>query len=273
MSPVYRLWRRFRRLHKVRQFFYDMVGRTTRREAEWRLMNFGFAFPEGETPPPMSPEAEAERFGLQMYHRVASGETLGGNPLEGSRVLEIGCGRGGGARYVLKNFAPASVLAVDFAPELIKFCQAGDADERLEFRVGNAMSLDLPDAQFDQVINVESSHCYADKPAFWREVRRVLKPGATFHYADDFARKSWERTRKQLEKLGFEILEVENVTPGVIKAMEMDADRRREMVERLTPRLFRDVAANWAGLPGSEPHERFVSGTNRYMRCIARRKD
>ena len=263
---VHGVWRRFRRKLRVRRAFYDMVGRTTMKRADWQFMNFGLAYADGQPAPRLTPAEESERFALQMYHRVA-GEAL----LEGRQVLEIGCGRGGGARYLLRAFGPERLTAVDFAPALVRFCQSGPSDPRLEFRVGNAMDLDLPDEGFDAVVNVESSHCYPDQQAFIREVYRVLRPGGTFHYADDFARRSWNRRRRELRQLGFEILEEEDITAGVLESMRADAERRRQMVKELAPPLFREVAGHWSGLPGSEPYERLESGINRYVRCIARR--
>ena len=54
----------------------------------------------------------------------------------------------------------------------------------LAFEVGDAERMPFPDASFDAVVNVESSHCYPSMPAFLSEVRRVLRPGGHFLYAD-----------------------------------------------------------------------------------------
>ena len=267
-NPLYPLWRRFRRTPTIRRLFYDMVGRVTMRRTEWQLMNFGFADAvDAGLPESVGPDSP-ERYALALYHRVVAN-----TPLLGKRVLEIGCGRGGGARYVVRTFEPAHMLAVDFAPTLVRFCQAKNDDSRLEYQVGNAMKLALEDSSFDAVINVESSHCYPDKLAFINEVRRVLRPNGTFHYADDFARRSWNQRRKQLEDAKFKILEEEDITRGVLASMDADAQRRRQMVNDLAPPLVREVVSHWAGLPGSDPYNRFANGTNRYMRALARRMD
>ena len=245
---------------------YDRIGRIDLEDREWYLMNLGFAtLEDATTPATLDLPASGDRFGLQMYQRVK-----GNLALAGRRVLEVGCGRG--AAFLASRYAPACYLAIDFAPKLVDFCRRSHSAPNLDFKVGNAMHMELSDAQFDHVFNVESSHCYNDKHAFWREVCRVLKPGGYFHYADDFRPRTWDRTVRQLEHLGFAILEQENITPGVLLAMDQDAERRRMFVRQSTPLWLKHETANWVGLPGSQPYNRFKSGRNCYMRCIARRE-
>ena len=250
----------------VRRFLYDAVGRIALREHEWHLMNYGFAPEEGDTVTPEVTATAEERFGLLMYQRV-----VGPYDLTNQDVLEIGCGRGGGAAYIARHFGPQRLLALDFAPQLVQLCQRSHQSPNLEFQVGNAMDLGLEDEAFDNVINVESSHCYNDKPAFWSEVRRVLRPGGHFHYTDVFRPKVWQRTLRQLRKMGFEIEDEEDVTPGVLRAINEDASRRQRLIERYTPFWLRHEAAAWAGLPGSAPYQNLEDGTHPYVRCVARR--
>jgi ubiquinone/menaquinone biosynthesis C-methylase UbiE len=42
----------------------------------------------------------------------------------------------------------------------------------------------FPDASFDAVINVESSHCYPSMGRFLSEVHRVLRPRGSLLFAD-----------------------------------------------------------------------------------------
>ena len=49
---------------------------------------------------------------------------------------------------------------------------------------GDAESLPFGDEMFDAVVNVESSHCYGSTPAFLAQVKRVLRCGGHFLFAD-----------------------------------------------------------------------------------------
>ena len=49
---------------------------------------------------------------------------------------------------------------------------------------GNAIDLPFSDSSFDAVISIEASHRYPSFETFLREVRRVLRPGGHFMFAD-----------------------------------------------------------------------------------------
>ena len=61
-------------------------------------------------------EDEAERTCIQMYNQVVRGIDL-----NEKTVLEVGCGRGGGAEYLTKYKHPKSYLATDISPKVILF--------------------------------------------------------------------------------------------------------------------------------------------------------
>jgi len=66
------------------------------------FLNIGYE----EDPPMALPLAESDepnRFHIQLYHRIATQADLGGK-----RVLEVGCGHGGGASYLSRTLRPAS---------------------------------------------------------------------------------------------------------------------------------------------------------------------
>src|SRR4051794_29927493 len=68
------------------------------RRASMILMNYGYApLDPGAAVPALRPEDEKDRYCIQLYHHVASACDL-----RGKDVLEVGCGRGGGASYVAR---------------------------------------------------------------------------------------------------------------------------------------------------------------------------
>ncbi|MCP5265530.1 MAG: class I SAM-dependent methyltransferase [Burkholderiaceae bacterium] len=105
----------------------------------------------------------------------------------GQRLLDIGCGIGGAARFVAADTG-AHVTGVDLTPAYV------EAGNRLSATVGladrvtlvNASALHLPadDAAFDGAYMMHVGMNIADKPALFTEVRRVLRPGARFGIYD-----------------------------------------------------------------------------------------
>ncbi|MBA4348977.1 MAG: hypothetical protein C0415_03180 [Thermodesulfovibrio sp.] len=93
--------------------------------------------------------------------------------------LEIGCGRGIGARIILEQFGARKVIATDIDPEQIERAERGLSaalKDRVEFRVENAMSLDEPDGRFDAVFSFGVIHHTENWRKTIKEVARVLKP-------------------------------------------------------------------------------------------------
>ena len=43
--------------------------------------------------------------------------------MRGKNLLELGCGRGGGLRYVINEFHPKLVTGIDISSENVKYCK------------------------------------------------------------------------------------------------------------------------------------------------------
>lgn len=261
---AFQSWRHLKRTSRFRQLFYDLLARFTRDQRDWGLMNFGFAFPDGSKSLALTPTEDSERYGLQMYYKV-----VGDISLENKKVLEVGCGRGGGAHFLARRFQPSHLVGVDLSKETIRFCQRTHANPSLEFRHGNAMDLSFPDESFDAVFNIESSHCYPNKKKFFEEAYRVLRSGGSFHYADNINVRALSNRQSELLSAGFVIEHAEDISKGVLRALENDEERRRLLIQRLVPGPLRRIANHWAALPGDSIHSRLSAGQNQYWVYIA----
>jgi ubiquinone/menaquinone biosynthesis C-methylase UbiE len=142
---------------------------------------------------PLTESDEPNRYSIQLYHSVAAQVDL-----TGKRVLEVSCGHGGGASYVMRTLGPASYTGLDLNPVGLDLCRKKHQLPGLEFVEGNAEQLPFPDQSFDAVINVEASHCYPRFPQFLEEVARVLRPGGHFLYADVRRRPEIARWEEEL---------------------------------------------------------------------------
>lgn len=263
---AFNLWRRFKRNPRFHQLFYDVLARFTMEQGNWGLMNFGFAFPDGSNSLEFTPTEESERYGLQMYYKV-----IGDISLENRTVLEVGCGRGGGTEFLARQFEPSHLIGVDLSKDTIRFCQRTYDNSRLEFRRDNAMNLSFPDDSFDVVCNIESSYCYPDKKKFFKEAYRVLRKGGSFHYADNFDVSAWPSRRSELLSVGFVIEYAEDISKGVLCALEADEERRRSLIQRHIPGPFRKIANHWAVLPGEPIHSRLSAGETQYWVYIVKK--
>jgi SAM-dependent methyltransferase len=133
--------------------------------------------------------------------------------LRGKRLLEIGCGMGYDSLEFLKR--GVRVTAIDLTENAVvmtkrHFEVEGVAAE--EVRVGNALSLDFPDAAFDGIWANGVLHHTGDMQRAIDEIRRVLKPGGRAIISHFYRRPSWMWT---IHRLGREPIEAHEADPPV----------------------------------------------------------
>jgi SAM-dependent methyltransferase len=232
------------------------------RDLRWTFMNYGYRSPEVPAPP-LDPADEPDRSYIQLYDVVARGAALAGRDL-----LEIGCGRGGGAAYVARAFGPRRVVAVDLSPRAIALCRSRFRQPNLSFEVGDAERLPFPDGAFDAVLNVESSHCYGRFDLFLREVRRVLRPGGHFLYADFRPAEEIAGWITALQAAGFAIAAERDLRPGVVTALDADDDNKRVLIDGFVDRPLLGIFREFAALRGSAINGAFRRGDFGYRSFV-----
>jgi ubiquinone/menaquinone biosynthesis C-methylase UbiE len=166
-------------------------------------------------------------------------------------ILDIGSGIGGPARYYAGRFG-CRVTGIDLTEE---FCVVAahltrlvGMQDRVAFEAGDALAMPFPDAAFDGAYSMNVSMNIADKAGFYREIHRVLKPGAWLVLSEiargeagepDYptpwaasARTSFlatpEETRQGLARAGFEVVSLRSTAE---EARAFGA-RSRALVER-----------------------------------------
>jgi SAM-dependent methyltransferase len=235
------------------------------RKGEILFMNFGYA---GTTLSiTLEEKDENNRYSIQLYHHLASAVGL-----KNRDIAEIGCGRGGGLEYIVKQFSPASAAGIDLDRQAIAFCNRNYALEGLKFLQGDAQKIPLGNETCDVVINVESSHRYPDMQMFLSEVYRILRDDGYFLIADFRYDYEIPVLQKQLQSSGLLQLKEEFITGQVVNALELDDGRKRKLVEKLAPRFLHKTALNFAGAIGSRTYDQFVSREYVYFSCIFQKK-
>jgi len=105
----------------------------------------------------------------------------------GTRVLDIGSGLGGVARYLAGEHG-CHVTGIDLTPEYVRI--AGDLTERtglsglVDFVCGSALNLPWPAASFDAVVTFHAAMNISDRPRLYAEAARVLRPKGVFAIYD-----------------------------------------------------------------------------------------
>jgi SAM-dependent methyltransferase len=222
---------------------------------QFSVLNYGFSSEPEHT---VIAATEPEFYCLRLYEH-----TLRDTQVAGRDVLEVSCGRGGGASFVSRTFKPQRYVGVDLSQENIRLARERAARPGLTFEIGNAELLPLPDASFDIVVNIEASHLYDDREKFFAEVLRVLKPGGAFCYTDG----CWadDDCTQDLLEAGFEIVERLEITKNVIHALRKDNTRRTALFDGMKNRDLREEYKHWGGVVGYRAYNRFEAGQTRYF--------
>ncbi|HWU89457.1 MAG TPA: methyltransferase domain-containing protein [Kofleriaceae bacterium] len=121
---------------------------------------------------------------------------LEGNLGPSMHILDVGCGIGG-PTLNLAEMSGAEVTGVNVVERQVQIAReraaARGLSGRVRFEVADAMALPFPDAFFDAVVVFESGCYMPDKPHFYRECARVLRPGGRFLGIDWMAREGLDR--------------------------------------------------------------------------------
>ena len=96
-------------------------------------------------------------------------------------LLDIGCSTGFLSQIYGTLFG--RVIGVDIDAEAVGFARRTHDAANVEYRVGDSMDLDLPDAAVDAVTCTHIYEHVPDSARLLAEIRRVLKPGGICYFA------------------------------------------------------------------------------------------
>lgn len=166
-------------------------------------------------------------------------------------IIDIGCGLGGPARYIAQRFQ-CSVSGVDITESFVEAANKLTALVRMEGQVkiehGDGQRLAYPDACFDGAYTQHVTMNVADRPRFFAEAYRVLKPGAFFaltehglgakgdpHYPVPWSADGSgsylvtpSETRAFLETAGFEDIVVEDTGAKYVAGYKMAIEKTEQ---------------------------------------------
>lgn len=143
----------------------------------------GFEWERGlETTPMNRTNTDPDQLPLVRDELDVLGERV---PLDGQRIIELGCGNARLARALLLRHAGSRVVGLEVDAEQ-HAKNVAHPQERLLFVAGSAEAVPCPDAGFDVAIMLKSLH-HVPLAAMDRalaEVARVLRPGGWFYVSE-----------------------------------------------------------------------------------------
>jgi 2-polyprenyl-3-methyl-5-hydroxy-6-metoxy-1,4-benzoquinol methylase len=136
-------------------------------------------------------------------------------PVEGKRILEVACGRGGFSRLLASK--GAIVCGADFSESAIgiakeKLLRDPALADRVTYVQADAQNLPFNEGSFDVVVSCETIEHVPDPRAAVREMYRVCKPGGLLYLT----------TPNYLNFMGLYLIYAKVVHPGLKSSQPLD---------------------------------------------------
>jgi len=184
-------------------------------------------------------------------------------PASGAHILDVGCGHGGTLIHLARSLS-CSGVGLTLSPKQARLARELAAQAQVEcllnFEVGNADSFHFPAAAFDLVWTMESSEHFADKPRYFTNVARTLRPGGQLLLAAwtgptdrlrvrEVARaflcpELWtaEQYQSAIESTGMRVRHRDDLTAKIVRTWEICQERARaaSIAVKLLPRAARE---------------------------------
>ncbi|MBD2248374.1 class I SAM-dependent methyltransferase [Nostoc sp. FACHB-888] len=197
---------------------------------------------------------------------------------DGLSILDVGCGFGGTIATLNERFCNMHLVGININKEQLSRAETivqALPHNHIEFIYADACQLPFPDGYFDVVFAVESIFAFSSRENFFKEARRVLRPGGRLTICDFIPIEAFYRTWKLIEKAiktlivrtygsrsvnfcpifeyknlaeatGFELVKTENITrntlptyPVVNSLMRREGDEETYRATRGLERLSR----------------------------------
>jgi MPBQ/MSBQ methyltransferase len=142
----------------------------------------------GQDPDNIDPDVLAAADQLHIGGTDATQSLADGAGLHaGMRVLDVGSGIGGPARYLAHHLG-VTVQGVDLTPGSVRTAESltrrSGLDGHVQFSVASALELPFDDGTFDAATMLHVGMNISNKAGAFREIHRVLKPGGIFALYD-----------------------------------------------------------------------------------------
>lgn len=144
-------------------------------------------------------------------------------PAPDGRWLDVGCGNGAFTDLVLARCAPSNVVGIDPSEAQLDYARAQPSLRQVQFLVGDAMALPLPDDGFDVAVMPLVIFFVPEPAQGVAEMVRAVRPGGLVAaYAWDMPGGGfpYNTLRADLEASGLAVPKPPNPEASSIQAME-----------------------------------------------------
>jgi len=188
--------------------------------------------------------------------------------LNNKTVLEVGCGRGGGSKWISENYN-VDMHGCDITPSHIELCKLNES-ENLHYKFGRADNLPYDSESIDVIISVEASQHFDDLGAFFQMAFYRIKEGGKIVIMDGYGISEKSKSNgmkgidqyKQFAEFWFQDVEIEIVTENVQNACKEDLLLMQDYIEP-------EEVAEFMSQVSGESYKRYMSGNRGYFKLTA----
>ncbi|KAL5697414.1 phosphoethanolamine N-methyltransferase [Ranunculus cassubicifolius] len=210
----------------------------------------------------------------------------------GHKVLDVGCGIGGGDFYMAENFG-ADVIGIDLSVNMINFALERAIERKcaVEFEVADCTTKQYPDNSFDVIYSRDTILLIQDKPALFKSFFKWLKPGGkvlisdycksagtpSLKFGEYIKQRGYDLHdvgiyRQMLRNAGFSEVIAEDRTDQFVKVLQKELDvlekEKGEFIRDFSEKDYNEIVDSWK----SEVIRSSSAGEQRWGLFIAKKK-
>jgi SAM-dependent methyltransferase len=218
-------------------------------------------------------EIDGEEPCAMMYHLICR-PFLKNQAAVPKKILDVGCGQGGGPYYLSRLFNDSTVIGTERNASAVRLAQKTlQNTENANVLKATGNRLKFPDASFDAVLSV-GAPTYFGLATFVTEAERITKSNGIISFSAGYRQGNHANIKSEIQAAcgsRLELLQYTNITPNTFASLKADIPRRIELLKKV-PWPFNLYGQKWADMPGSAEYHEYESGLRADFAVVLRKK-